>query len=455
MDKINSIDDLINVMQKNGSNGLTDFIRNSSNNSMGDEMGGKVDLEKNLLLIISYGILVIIAFFGNALVCHVIFSRRRMRTVTNIFIANLAVSDLLLVVLNVPFNLAKSLMNDWLFGDVMCIIMNMSLITSVYASTFTLTVIALDRQRVLLYPLRPRILKSGGLIVVAIIWFVSIVMSLPVGIYSKTQTVSFYVESAIRCRTVYPSPKFEQYLTVVTLILQYILPLAIIGVTYGRIVRRIWERTDLGAMTANQHACRSKHKKKSIKMLMIVVIVFALCWMPLNLYHLLTDLHPDSETFPYNSTAFFVCHLVAISSTCYNPFIYCWLNEAFRAEIRAVFRCCMPSGMSIHPRDLHARDSVSQSEILSLHVNPKSIFFRRGKTTLESLHNASVEDTPALKQLVRQKSQTTCGCDSVCICMTPDSWKSVSGIMAEECNNLLSKEIDADSQDQMVKNEEE
>ena len=454
-----SLNDLIQAMKESNVSGdIYDKlgIGNGSNNSQGEgDMGDNVDLEKELLLIISYGILVIIAFFGNALVCHVIFSRRRMRTVTNIFIANLAVSDLLLVVLNVPFNIAKSLMNDWLFGDAMCVLMNMSLITSVYASTFTLAVIALDRQRVLLYPLRPRILKSGGLIVISIIWTVSIIMSLPFGIYSKSQTVSFVVESAVRCRTVYPSPTFEQCLTVVTLVLQYILPLTIIGVTYGRIVRRIWERTDLGAMTANQHACRSKHKKKSIKMLMIVVIVFALCWMPLNLYHLLTDLHPDAESFPYNSTAFFVCHLVAISSTCYNPFIYCWLNEAFRAEIRAVFRCCLPSGMSIHPRDLRARDSMSQSEILSLHINPKGILFRRGKTTLESLHNASVEEaTPALKHLVREKSQTTCGCDSICICMTPDSWKSVSG-MTEECNNLLIQDPDGDNQDQMMKHDRE
>ena len=447
------LNDLLTALE--GSNNSKDIyeklgIENRSNNTQGEhDMGDRMDLEKDLILIISYSILVMIAFFGNALVCHVIFSRRRMRTVTNIFIANLAVSDLLLVVLNVPFNIAKFLMNDWLFGNAMCVIMNMSLITSVYASTFTLTVIALDRQRVLLYPLRPRILKSGGLIVVSIIWIVSIIMSLPFGIYSKAETVSFVVESAIRCRTVYPSQTFEQYLTVVTLILQYILPLAIIGVTYGRIVRRIWERTDLGAMTANQHACRSKHKKKSIKMLMIVVIVFALCWMPLNLYHLLTDLHPDAESFPYNSTAFFVCHLVAISSTCYNPFIYCWLNEAFRAEIRAVFRCCLQGGMSIHPRDLRARDSMSQSEIMSLHINPKSILFRRGKTTLESLHNNASEEeaTPALKHLVREKSQTTCGCDSICVCMTPDSWKSVSG-MTEECNNLLIKDPDDDNQDQ-------
>ena len=440
---MSSIDDFL-VKYANNSRIWTDLLRNSLNSTWNEDIRGQVDLEKYLLLLISYSILFIIAFFGNALVCHVIFSRKRMRTVTNIFIANLAVSDLLLIVLNVPFNLAKSLMNDWLFGDVLCVLMNMSLITSVYASTFTLTVIALDRQRVLLYPLRPRILKSGGLIVVAIIWIVSIIMSLPFGIYSKKETVRFVVETAIRCRSTYPSQKFEQYLTVVTIILQYILPLIIIAVTYGRIVRRIWERTDLGAVTANQHACRSKHKKKSIKMLMIVVIVFAVCWMPLNLYHLLTDLHPDSETFQYSSTAFFVCHWVAISSTCYNPFIYCWLNEAFRAEIRAVFRCCMPSGMSIHPRDQNARDSMSQSEIMSLHVNPKSILYRRGKTTLESLRNNSVEDSPAMKSLLgRQKSQTTtCGCDTVCICMTPDSWKSVSGVMMEECNNLLSKELD-------------
>jgi len=432
------LEGLLNMIEEGGNKSrvyLDDLINSST--------GGKVDmkddrfLSRDLVLIISYSVLVIIALFGNILVCHVIFSRKRMRTVTNIFIANLAVSDLLLIILNVPFNLAKTMMTEWLFGSAMCHIMNMSLITSVYASTFTLSVIALDRQRVLLYPLRPRILKSGGLIMVAVIWIASIILALPYGIYSKTKEMDFLVEEQLRCASFYPSEKFEQYLTVVTIVLQYVIPLAVIAVTYGRIVRRIWERSDLGAVTAYQHACRSKHKKKSIKMLMVVVIVFAICWMPLNLYHLLTDLHPDMETFHYDTNTFFACHWLAISSTCYNPFIYCWLNEAFRAEIKAVFRCCCPVEISIYPRD-HKMDSVSQSDSMSLQIKPRSLFSRRDQSLMENLHSSNGPES--LRRLVCKQECGVCkDCNTSYV--STDSWRGqdleqrVDLLTRRECDN--------------------
>lgn len=371
--------------------------------------GDEDNLVQSVVLVIGYGFLCTVALFGNLLVCHVIFRHKRMRTVTNIFIANLAVSDLLLITLNVPFNIAKSLMNEWVFGDAMCHITNMSLITSVYASTFTLTVIALDRQRVLLYPLRPRIMKSGGMIVVAIIWIVSIIMALPFGIYNETKQVNMVLDISLRCTPNFPSELFEQCLTVVTIVIQYILPLSIIGITYGRIVRRIWERTDLGAVTAFQHARRSKHKKKSIKMLMIVVVVFAVCWMPLNLYHILTDLHPDIKTFRYSSTAFFACHWFALSSTCYNPFIYCWLNEAFRAEIRAVFRCFCPGEISIYPRESKS-DSVSHSDSMYLQVKQRSTITSKRSCTLSENLNSNYRTSPNVAKGRRTPSRRSTHC---------------------------------------------
>lgn len=94
---------------------------------------------------------------------------------------------------------------------------------------------------------------------------------------------------------------------------------------------------------------QARAKKKSIKLLIAVVIVFALCWMPLNLYHLLTDFHPDAKTFNYSNVTFFICHWIAISSTCFNPFVYCWFNEHFRKEVKSRFRWCIRQSLKIHP----------------------------------------------------------------------------------------------------------
>ena len=334
------LDDWLNVSQ----------INMSHDSTLLDEIGNR--MWRDVILLVAYGILIIISLFGNILVCHVVLRNRRMHTVTNFFIANLAISDLLLTCINVPFNIARNLLDEWPFGSVMCHLLNFSLMVSVYVSTFTLMGIALDRHQVLLYPLSPRMSKPVGLIVLGLIWAVAVALSLPFGIYNKVQPVDFLYKRVERCTPAYPYPKevWDQYLTVITLVFQYIIPLAIIAFTYGRIVRKLWVRTHVGAVTQNQQVFQQKAKRKSIKLLIIVVVVFALCWMPLNLYQVLADIHPNVKVFHYNTTVFFICHWIAISSTCYNPFLYCWLNETFRAEVKARFTwCCLSIPKRVHP----------------------------------------------------------------------------------------------------------
>ena len=345
----NSLEDILNNFRNNSQNlsPVAAFIQHTSNASYNSTLWTNAsnkerDLIRNVVLVFAYGTLILISLFGNSIVCYVIIRNKRMYTVTNFFIANMAMSDLLLTCFNVPFNIARNLLHEWPFGSFLCHFVNFSLMVSVYVSTFTLTSIALDRQRVILYPLKPRITKQVGLTILAIIWMIAIFFSLPYGIYNEVMTVSLLVENVQRCRQAFPEPAklFEKCLTLITLLLQYIVPLSLIAISYGRIVRKLWLRSNLGAVTQNQQALHARAKRKSIKLLITVVVVFAFCWMPINLYHLLTDFHPNATIFHYDSTTFFILHWIAISSTCYNPFVYCWLNESFRAEVKSCFACC-------------------------------------------------------------------------------------------------------------------
>ena len=68
-------------------------------------------------------------------------------------------------------------------------------------------------------------------------------------------------------------------------------------------------------------------------MLILMVVVFGLSWLPLNSINFLADLN----LFPiycweYFNFVFFMAHVLAMSSTCYNPFLYGWYNEAFQKE---------------------------------------------------------------------------------------------------------------------------
>ena len=128
------------------------------------------------LLIIAYSVIILTSFFGNALVCQVMWNTRA-RTVTSMLLANLAVADILITLLNTPLTLVgisrivkyvfeiklyamstfstvnkvRFVTSTWVFGKVMCHICRFVQYCSLHVSTLTLTVIALDRRQVNLH----------------------------------------------------------------------------------------------------------------------------------------------------------------------------------------------------------------------------------------------------------------------------------------------------------------
>uniref|UniRef100_A0A8D2GTR5 G protein-coupled receptor 83 n=2 Tax=Urocitellus parryii TaxID=9999 RepID=A0A8D2GTR5_UROPR len=249
------------------------------------------------LLIVAYSFIIIFSLFGNVLVCHVIFKNQRMHSATSLFIVNLAVADIMITLLNTPFTL------------------------------------------VIMHPLKPRISITKGIIYIAVIWIMATFFSLPHAICQKLFTFK-YSEDIVRslCLPDFPEPAdlFWKYLDLATFILLYILPLLIISVAYARVAKKLWLCNTIGDVTTEQYLALRRKKKKTIKMLMLVVVLFALCWFPLNCYVLLLS----SKVIRTNNALYFAFHWFAMSSTCYNPFIYCWLNENFRVELKALLSMC-------------------------------------------------------------------------------------------------------------------
>lgn len=109
---------------------------------------------------IMYISIFVVAMFGNGIVCYIVQSSPRMRTVTNFFIANLAVGDILMSVFCVPFSFVSILLlHYWPFGTVLCHLVNYTQAVSVLVSAYTLVAISVDRYIAIMWPLRPRITK--------------------------------------------------------------------------------------------------------------------------------------------------------------------------------------------------------------------------------------------------------------------------------------------------------
>ncbi|CAG2171890.1 unnamed protein product [Oppiella nova] len=230
------------------------------------------------------------------------------------------------------------LLDDWPFGTLVCKLGPFIQAMSVYVSTISMTIIAIDRYQVLVGLLRRRLTTTvpTGLII-AVIWVTAGLLSIPHAYFNQIVEM-FTFKKLIRCRAVYPEPddKYRKWITVLTFSTQYSIPLLIISVCYARIGVHIWQRVGIGAMTQQQRTDQNQSKRKTIKMLITVVVVFAICWLPLNIHHIMADF----GFWNYSSNVFLICHWIAMSSVCYNPFIYFWLNKHYNERAKYLLKIC-------------------------------------------------------------------------------------------------------------------
>ncbi|NXW63804.1 GPR83 protein, partial [Eurystomus gularis] len=344
------------------------------------------------LLITAYSFIIVFSLFGNILVCHVVIKTKRMHSATSLFIVNLAVADIMITLLNTPFTLARFVNSTWIFGKGMCHVSRFAQYCSLHVSALTLTAIAVDRHQVIMHPLKPRISTAKGAIYISVIWIMAACFSLPHAIYQRLFTFE-YSEDITRCLCLpdFPEPAdlFWKYLDLTTFILLYVLPLLIISAAYVTVAKKLWLRSVIGDVTTEQYFTLRKKNKKTIKMLMLVVILFAVCWFPLNCYVILLS----SQTIRTNNALYFAFHWFAMSSTCYNPFIYCWLNESFRSELKALLNICrkppMPTEQKLPSTVPSYRlawpENSNFKRLQASHVLPSPSNIQSGKTDISAV----------------------------------------------------------------------
>ncbi|CAC5360907.1 LKR [Mytilus coruscus] len=218
------------------------------------------------VLVLLYGSISVIAVIGNALVIFVVLYKRNMQTVTNVFIANLALADVALGVFTIPFQFHAAIMQRWVVADFMCKVAPFVKNLSVNVSILTLTVIAFDRYIAVMYPLRAGFRKQVAIIVLLVIWVLSTSSSIPDLLYYKVNII-FDIEIWAKkpfCEVQWPSDAFPKFYFSYFLLLQYMVPLTIISFSYIRVAYRIWGSKAPGYEIQRRDHIRSVHKKKNI-----------------------------------------------------------------------------------------------------------------------------------------------------------------------------------------------
>lgn len=278
-----------------------------------------------------------IGICGNVLVCYVVFRNKSMQTVTNYFITNLALSDILLCTFAVPFTPLYMFMRQWVFGRVLCHLVPYAQGVSVYISAFTLMSIAIDRFFVIIYPFKPRLQVNYCYVIIFSAWVLAGLLTLPYGIFMDL----IPTDSGLYCDEIWPFESSRKAFGFSTSILQFVVPFIIITFCYMKVCIKLKNRAKCkpGAKSVKKEEMERERTRRTNRMLITMVVIFGASWLPINIYNLIIDFYIPALSWSFLNIIFFISHAAAMSSTCYNPFLYAWLNENFRKEFMVVLPC--------------------------------------------------------------------------------------------------------------------
>ncbi|XP_076585401.1 neuropeptide Y receptor type 2 [Chaetodon auriga] len=326
----------------------------SSGDTISDENLLKLDDSTKLvgvqvILILAYSTIILFGVSGNSLVIYVVYKFRNLRTVTNFFIVNLAVADLLVNTLCLPFTLIYTLYDEWKFGQVLCFMLPCAQGMAVHVSTITMNVIALDRHRSIVYHTESKMSKVMCAVVIVVTWLVSAMLASPLAIFREYGTLDLSPnKSFLVCMEKWPGSSMNGSIySISALLVQFGLPLAINCVAYIR----IWNKLK---KTCGGRNDRHQRRRKTTKMLLTMVVVFAVSWLPFHAFQLAADIDSTVLFMKDFKLLFTVFHIVAMCSTFVNPILYGWMNNNYRTAFLSVWKF-------YHPFSLRSRCSKGRA----------------------------------------------------------------------------------------------
>ncbi|XP_071133062.1 RYamide receptor-like [Mytilus edulis] len=221
------------------------------------------------IFIFLYSIIVVIAIGGNSIVCYLVYAYKRMRTIPNYFLVNLAISDIIMAIFCIPFTfVANLLLNYWPFGETMCPLVSYLQMVAVFLSAYTLVAMSFDRYIVIVHPFRPRITTRKTLCVIIIIWILSLSIPIPTLIKSKVQ---YYSNTSGQCLETWDNNHTLMYAySTGIMVLHFFGPLVVLIFCYSRIGYNIWKKTLHGNDENKRRLQLASTKQKVVWGLIIV-----------------------------------------------------------------------------------------------------------------------------------------------------------------------------------------
>ena len=236
-----------------------------------------------VFLSIAYGAVSLAAVIGNSAVLWFVVRSHRLRTVTNIFIANLAIADILIGALAIPFQFVAALLQRWILPHFMCAFCAFVQIVSVNVSIFTLAAIAADRYLIVSHLLDFRINKKRARRVLVLIWVIAVIFASPAGIalevvhvpdvdqkaldlimmHSGSQELNLSLPYKYQCENRGLDPLVWKWYNRILVFIQYILPVCVLMFAYGNMGLQLRDSSSPATAGEKQYEHYPSHEEAS------------------------------------------------------------------------------------------------------------------------------------------------------------------------------------------------
>ncbi|XP_014469593.1 PREDICTED: allatostatin-A receptor-like [Dinoponera quadriceps] len=290
------------------------------------------------------------------MVIFVVTFSRRLRSITNFFLANLAVADFCVGIFCVYQTLTNYLMNSWQLGDFLCKVYMFVHALSYTASILILVVVCTERYLAIVHPIKCRsmLTRSRLRMVIGVVWIVAAVYASPRFLYVETISNRLNTGDVDIICVANIKKHNKNVLDAVNLVFLYLLPLFLMCCLYTRIAVGLWRSgATLGGpgLVARSRNGRVHHVHTSsknvlrarrgvIRMLIAVVMMFAVCNLPQQARILWRHWGPNYDRTSDFSTLLTVStFLISYMNSCLNPLLYAFLSRNFRKGMRELLHC--------------------------------------------------------------------------------------------------------------------
>ncbi|XP_048035569.1 endothelin receptor Ba [Megalobrama amblycephala] len=300
----------------------------------------------------------VVGIIGNFTLLRIIYKNKCMRNGPNILIASLALGDLLHIIIDIPINVYKLLAEDWPFGVGLCKLVPFIQKASVGITVLSLCALSIDRFRAVASWNR---IKGIGVpkwtaIEIILIWMLSIILAVPEAIAFDMITMDYKGE-LLRICLLHPMQKnkFMQFYKSAKdwwlFSFYFCMPLTCTAIFYTLMTCEMLRKKNGVQIALNDHL---KQRREVAKTVFCLVLVFALCWLPLHLSRILKlTIYDERDPNRCELLSFFlVLDYIGINmasvNSCINPIALYMVSKRFKSCFRSCLCCwCLPPEMLV------------------------------------------------------------------------------------------------------------